>query len=89
MFLHDHRINRQKKHSLLDIIILSILAAIWSRIYDSVELFGKENIAFRKQFLELKNGIPSHDTINRVFQVLNPHLFEKCFISWAQGLKDE
>ncbi|MCL2650967.1 MAG: ISAs1 family transposase, partial [Candidatus Azobacteroides sp.] len=57
--------------------------------YDSIALFGKENISFLKQFLELKNGIPSHDTINRVFQILNPRQFERCFISWAKGLKED
>ena len=56
--------------------------------YDSIALFGKENFVFLKQFLELKKGIPSHDTINRVFQMLNPRQFELCFISWAKGLKE-
>jgi hypothetical protein len=37
----------------------------------------------------LKNGIPSHDTINRGFQLLNPREFERCFSSWAQCLKDD
>jgi len=89
-FLPDPRINRQKKHNLLDIIILSILAVLsGAESYDSIALFGKENLAFLKQFLELKNGIPSHDTINRVFQAVNPQIFERCFVSWAQGLKDD
>ena len=90
--LYDPRIERCKKHSLLDVIILSILGVLsGAESYDSIELFGKENFAFLKQFLELKNGIPSHDTINRVFQVLNPHphRFERCFIAWAQGLKED
>jgi predicted transposase YbfD/YdcC len=88
--LHDPRINRCKRHNLLDSIILSIIAVLCgAESYDSIELFGKENSAFLKQFLQLKNGIPSHDTINRVFQVINPLQFEKCFISWAQSLKDE
>jgi predicted transposase YbfD/YdcC len=88
--LPDPRINRKKLHILLDIIILSILAVLsGAESYDSIELFGKENFAFLKQILELKNGIPSHDTINRVFQVINPRLFESCFISWAKGLKED
>ena len=87
--LKDTRIHRNKKHSLMDIIILSILAVLCgAESYDSIALFGKENIDFLRQFLSLKNGIPSHDTINRVFQILNPRQFEKCFIAWAQGLKD-
>jgi hypothetical protein len=53
-----------------------------------MELFGKENYCFLKQFLSLKNGIPSHGTVNRVFQRINPRRFERCFIMLAQGLKD-
>ena len=88
--LHDPRINRCKQHALLDIIILSVLAVLCgAESYDQIHLFGKVNIDFLKQFLALKNGIPSHDTINRVFQMVNPYQFERCFISWAQGLKDE
>jgi predicted transposase YbfD/YdcC len=88
--LRDPRVKRRQLHSLPDIIILSVLAVLsGSESYDSIELFGKENISFLKQILRLKNGIPSHDTINRVFQMLNPVQFEHCFISWAQSLKDE
>jgi predicted transposase YbfD/YdcC len=88
--LHDPRVERRKKHKLLDVIILSILGVLsGAESYDSIELFGKENLAFLRQILELKHGIPSHDTINRVFQMLNPHRFEHCFIAWAQGLKED
>jgi predicted transposase YbfD/YdcC len=88
--LRDPRMERCKKHNLPDIIILSILAVLsGAESYDSIELYGKMNFDFLKQFLQLKNGIPSHDTINRVFQALNPRRFEGCFISWVQGLKDD
>jgi predicted transposase YbfD/YdcC len=87
--LKDHRMERNRKHKLLDIIVLSILAVLsGAESYDSIALFGKENIGFLKQFLELKNGIPSHDTINRMFQTLNPLQFERCFIAWTQDLKE-
>jgi hypothetical protein len=87
--LIDPRINRRKLHSLLDIIILSILAVLCGAdTYEEMELFGKENYCFLKQFLSLKNGIPSQDTVNRVFQRINPRRFERCFIMRAQGLKD-
>jgi len=88
--LRDPRIERRKKHKLLDIIILSVLAVLsGAESYDSIELFGKMNLSFLKQILDLKNGVPSHDTINRVFQSLNPSQFERHFISWVQGLKDD
>ena len=86
--LHDPRINRKKRHLLLDIIILSILAVLCgAESYDSIELFGETNYAFLKQILRLPNGIPSHDTINRVFSILNAKQFERLFIQWANGLK--
>jgi predicted transposase YbfD/YdcC len=87
--LVDPRVNRRRLHSLPDIIILSILAVLCgAESYDAIALFGRENYEFLKQILELKNGIPSHDTINRLFQSLNPRAFEECFIHWAQALKD-
>jgi len=87
--LRDPRIDRQKKHLLLDIIILSILAVLCgAESYDSIELFGKTNHAFLKQILELPNGIPSHDTINRLFSMINPKQFERLFIQWSNNLKD-
>jgi predicted transposase YbfD/YdcC len=88
--LPDPRIERKKIHNLLDIIILSILAVLSGvESYESIVLFGKLNFDFLKQFLSLKNGIPSHDTIRRVFMILNPRQFERCFTSWAQGLNDD
>ena len=58
--LRDPRVERRKLHNLQDIIILSILAVLsGAESYDSIEFFGKENNVFLKQFLELKNGIPS------------------------------
>jgi len=87
--LYDPRINRKKKHLLLDIIILSILAVLCgAESYDSIELFGKTNYDFLKQLLSLPNGIPSHDTINRVFSILNPKQFERLFIQWSNSLKN-
>ena len=87
--LKNPRIHRNRKNKLMDVIALSILAILSdAESYDSIALFGRKNLEFLRQFLELKNGIPSHDTVNWVFQILNPRQFERCFILWAQGLKD-
>jgi len=87
--LGDPRVKRNKKHLLSDIIILTIVAVICgAESWDSIELFGKTKIDFLKTFLKLPNGIPSHDTINRVFSMLNAKRFEKLFTSWANSLKD-
>lgn len=86
----DHRINRNKKHLLSDIIVLSVLGVLCgAESWDSIEAFGKTKIDFLKSFLKLPNGIPSHDTINRVFSGLRPRLFERMFIEWASGLKND
>ena len=86
----DPRIKRNKRHELSDIIILTILAVVCgAESWDSIELFGKTKIEFLKQFLKLRNGIPSHDTINRVFSILNPRLFEEVFIKWVNSLRDK
>lgn len=86
----DYRVSRNKKHLLSDIVILSILAVICgAESWDSIEAFGKTKIKFLRTFLKLPNGIPSHDTINRVFSNVRPKLFEELFIKWVDGLKDE
>lgn len=86
----DPRVHRHKKHYLIDIIILTILAVICgAESWDSIELFGKTKITFLRKILKLPNGIPSHDTINRVFSMLNSRRFEEVFIQWANTLTDK
>jgi hypothetical protein len=57
--------------------------------WDSIEEFGKARIDFLKKILPLPKGIPSHDTINRVFSMLKPDKFEGVFISWIDTLRDK
>ena len=87
--LPDPRIQRNKKHLLIDIIVLSIIAVICgAESWDSIEMFGKSKKDFLSKILKLPNGIPSHDTINRVFSLIRADKFEILFIQWAQSLKD-
>lgn len=75
---------------LSDIIILSIVAVLCgAESWDAIESYGKTKLGFLKGFLKLPNGIPSHDTINRVFSNLRPKLFEKMFVDWVGGLRNE
>jgi predicted transposase YbfD/YdcC len=85
--LPDPRIQRNKKHLLIDIIVLSIIAVLCgAESWDSIELFGKSKKDFLSKVLKLPNGIPSHDTINRVFSLINPGRFEQLFAQWVQSL---
>jgi hypothetical protein len=54
-----------------------------------MEMFGISKQEWFKTFLELPNGIPSHDTFNRVFQALDPQAFCDCFLRWtgARGMR--
>jgi predicted transposase YbfD/YdcC len=88
--LRDPRIERTKKHRLMDIIALTICAVIANAEgWEEIEAYGKEKLEFLKTFLELPHGIPSHDTIERVFQRIKPAEFQRCFAEWTQALARE
>lgn len=85
--MEDFRINRQKRHSLIDIITIAIAATLCGcEGYEEIEDFGQVRIDWLKSFLELPNGIPSHDTFNRVFALMNPQKFETCFRNWVMAI---
>lgn len=85
--LEDPRLDRQKLHQLLDIIVIAICAVICgAETWVDIANFGKARIEWFKKFLELPNGIPSHDTFGRVFSLLNASAFEVCFMDWVQAV---
>jgi predicted transposase YbfD/YdcC len=88
--LKDPRINRTRKHPLINIIFIALIAVICgAEDWVSIERFGKARRNWLKRFLDLKNGIPSHDTFNRVFSLLDSATFCKSFMMWAQTLADK
>jgi predicted transposase YbfD/YdcC len=86
--LTDPRVNRRKRHPLMDILIIAICAVICEAdTWEDMAEFGRAKYKWFQNFLELPNGIPSPDTFNRVFAALNPVEFEYCFLLWADGLR--
>src|ERR1700724_446205 len=82
--LPDPRIDRSRLHNLLDIIALTICAVLsGADNWAEVERYGRRKYDWLKTFLALPNGIPSHDTIGRVFALLDPRAFQSCFLRWV------
>lgn len=76
--LPEPRIDRQKRHDLIDIVSITICAVIaGAEAWTDVEAFGKAKEPWFRSFLELPNGIPSHDTFGRFFSLLDPQAFQK------------
>lgn len=85
--LEDPRIERTKQHQLLDIVAIAILAVIsGADSWVAIETYGQSKREWLVTFLALPNGIPSHDTIARVFASLDPEAFEQCFHCWVTSI---
>jgi predicted transposase YbfD/YdcC len=83
--MEDPRVERTKLHKFTDIIAITIAAVICGcEDWNEIELFGKLKKEWLSTFLELPNGIPSHDTFNRFFAALNPQVLQQCFLNWIQ-----
>jgi predicted transposase YbfD/YdcC len=87
--LPDPRINRTKKHKLIDIVVIAICSVIChAESWEDIQAFAETRSDWFKTFLELPHGIPSHDTIARVFSRLDPAQFQQCFLSWIKAVSD-
>lgn len=85
--LPDPRMDRTKRHKLIDILAIGLLTLLCrGESFTDMESFGIAREHWLKEFLELPNGIPSHDTFNRVFSALDPYAFLACFTTWVQGI---
>jgi predicted transposase YbfD/YdcC len=83
--LPDPRIERSRQHPLVNIIVIALCAVVSdAESFYEIEEFGRTKQAWLAQFLNLENGIPSHDTFNRVFARLNPTHFQACFLDWVR-----
>jgi predicted transposase YbfD/YdcC len=85
--LPDPRVVGRTDHDLLDIVILALCAVMsGAEGWDDIEAWGCEREAWLRRFLRLRNGIPGHDTIRRVFEALAPAELEKRFAGWVSSV---
>lgn len=85
--LRDHRVRGRCDHRLIDIVVIAICAVICGAdTWEQIEIFAKKRREWLERFLRLANGIPSHDTLERVFDRIDPQVFQSCFTRWTQAL---
>jgi hypothetical protein len=87
--LKDPRVERSKRHKLLDIVFIAVCAVV-SGANDFVGMakFGRSKQAWLARFVELPNGIPSDDTFRRVLSALDADAFVSCFLSWVADFQE-
>lgn len=87
--LKDPRLNRRKRHLLLDIVTIAICAVIANADnWKDIALFGRKRKEWFQRFLELPNGIPSSHTFERVFDRLDPLALQKCLLGWLHEISE-
>lgn len=85
--LEDPRVVGRTSHKLIDIIVITICAVISNaETWEEVSDYGRQKEDFLRRFLDLPNGIPSHDTFCRVFGIIDPKSIQNCFVDWTRSL---
>jgi len=83
----DFRRSHKQLYDLESILLIGIISVICGAdSWNEMENYARSKEDFLRSFLDLPNGIPSHDTFNRVFSNIDSHQFEACFIEWVSIL---
>lgn len=86
----DPREPYNQRHKFLDIVIIAITAVLCGMdTWNEIEDWAHSKEEWLKTFLELPGGIPSHDTLNRVFQMIDPVKFHDAFFKWTSAVAGE
>jgi predicted transposase YbfD/YdcC len=86
--LSDPRVERTREHELIDIVVIGLCCVLCGgESFNDMAQFGQAKLDWFKTFLKLPNGIPSHDTFNRLFCALDPQNFLERFLAWTQSVR--
>ena len=85
----DPRIDRSKRHELVDILFICVAGTIAgcdgpTEIVD----FARQKLSWFRRFVRLENGVPSHDTLGRVLSLVKPDQFQTAFLDWITSFAD-
>ena len=85
--IEDPRDPCKVEHRLIDILVIAVCAVIAeAESFEDIALYGRCKRDWLGQFLDLPNGIPSHDTFRRVLMLIDPERFERCFLGWVRSV---
>ena len=88
--VRDPRVQKRKKHNLVDILVIAICAVMCgAEGWEEMERYGRSKESWLRTFLELPHGIPSDDTFARVFSIIDPIEFQRCFAAWVAAMRGD
>ena len=87
--LEDPRDSRAKRHELGNVVFMAICAVLGGAdCWTDVEVFCNSKRQWFESLLDIPDGIPSHDTFGRVFSMLDPEQFQRCFTHWIAAISE-
>lgn len=87
--LEDPRQAGKVEHPLVNLIFVTICGVLCGAdTWTEVEAFGQAQESWLSEFLDLTAGVPSHDTLGRVFGLLDTDSFSRCFMVWMTGVAE-
>ena len=85
--IEDPRCEWKVEHRLLDILVIAVCAVLGeAESFEDIALYGRCKHEWLARFVALPNGIPSHDTFRRVLMLVDPEVFERCFLGWVRAV---
>jgi predicted transposase YbfD/YdcC len=85
--IEDPRCDWKVEHRLVDILVIAVCAVVGeAESFEDIALYGRCKQAWLRGFLELRGGIPSHDTFRRVLALIDAERFERCFLGWVRSV---